>query len=103
MEKQEEDWDMSMQISFQQAGSILATMGFLPENVTPEHADYKLFEDLWALMDGPANEGVKIDDLSYMLMVIRGSRESEREIDCQPDENKQGLSRVIIFDQDGNL
>ena len=43
MESQEEEWDQTQLVSFDQAGSILATMGFLPENVTPERPDYKLY------------------------------------------------------------
>ena len=58
METQEDDWDRTKLITFQHAGSILATMGFLPENVTPERPDYALFEEMWELMEGPAREGV---------------------------------------------
>jgi hypothetical protein len=54
-------------LSFEQAGSVLASMGFLPENVTPQRADFKLFEDLYNIMDGPARNGVKIDDIAYIL------------------------------------
>ena len=54
-------------LSFEQAGSVLASMGFLPENLTPEHADFKLFEELWNMMDGTARKGINIDDISYIL------------------------------------
>jgi len=47
MDECEDDWDQTMMISFQQTGSILATLGFLPANVVPEDNDYKLFEELW--------------------------------------------------------
>ena len=78
-------------------------MGFLPENVTPDKPDYALFEELWELTEGPTRNGLSVEDLSYMLMVIRGTRMTEREIDCQAPEEKQGLAKMIIFDQDGNL
>ena len=85
------------------AGSILATMGFLPENVTPERPDYKLFEEMWEIMDGEAREGVGTEDLGYMLMVIRGFRDPEIEVDCEPVEDKQGIARMIVFDDEGKM
>ena len=103
MEDSEEDWDMTQPVTFQHAGSILATMGFLQESVTEEKPDYKLFEELWELLEGTAREGVRKDDLAYALMVIRGAREPSREIDCQAVEDKQGLARFIVYDSDGNL
>lgn len=54
-------------------------------------------------MDGSTREGVRKDDLAYALMIIRGARAPNREIDCQPVEDKQGIARFIIFDQEGNL
>ena len=103
METQEEGWDQSQMMNFEQAGSILATMGFLPENVTPERPDYKLFEELWELLEGTAREGVKADDLKYILSIIRGYRDAAREIDCQPIEGKQGVAKMIVFDQEANF
>ena len=78
-------------------------MGFLPENVTEDRPDYKLFEDLWELLDGETREGLKKEDLAYALMVIRSTRDPEREIDCDPREDVQGLAKMIIFDQEGNF
>lgn len=76
----------------------MVTLGFLPESVTPEHADYKLIEELWTLMEGKEREGIQVRDLSYVLKVIRGYRNAEIELDCQPVEGKQGLAAFIIFD-----
>ena len=81
----------------------MATLGFLPENVTVERPDYKLFEQLWSLMEGPERDGVSLKNLEYVLSVIRGMRDSSREIDCQPADGKKGIAKVIIFDQDGGL
>ena len=50
--KESEDWTEESRISFEQAGSILATLGFLPENITPEKPDYALFEELWKMLEG---------------------------------------------------
>ncbi len=47
MEEQEDEWDQTQMISFQQTGSLLATLGFLPANVQPDDNDYKLFEEVW--------------------------------------------------------
>lgn len=101
MEAQEEEWDTTKSCSFEQTGSILASMGFLPENVTQAKPDFKLYEELWELMEGEDRKGVSIADLKYVLGVIRGARDSTREIDCEPVEGKTGLSKMIIFDQDG--
>ena len=43
MENSEEDWDQTQLVTFQHAGSILATVGFLQEDVTEDRPDYKLF------------------------------------------------------------
>ena len=40
IEANEEDWDMTMRITFQHSGSILTTMGFLQETVTEGKPDY---------------------------------------------------------------
>ena len=98
MAAQEEEWDASKSCSFDQTGSILASMGFLPEQVTPAYPDFKLFEDLWELVDGQDREGIAISDLKYVLQIIRGARELDREIDCQAQEGKTGLGKFIIFD-----
>jgi len=43
MAKQEDEWDPSQPVIFEQAGGILVTMGFLSERATEMHPDYKLF------------------------------------------------------------
>ena len=58
---------------------------------------------MWELLEGETREGISKDDLAYVLMVIRGVREPNREIDCQAPESSQGLSRFLIFDSDGIL
>lgn len=78
-------------------------MGFLPENVTAVKPDFKLFEDLWELLEGHDRKGVNINDLKFILQVIRGAKDPLREIDCEPVEGKRGLAKMVIFDQDGNL
>ena len=100
---EQEDWDSSQLVSFQQAGSILATMGFLPEKVTPEHPDYALFEEIWELMEGTAREGVRVEDLAYILKVIRGYRDSEIEVECEAPGDRPGIFKMVIFTEDGDF
>ena len=38
-----------------------------------------------------------------MLMVIRGMRNPNQEVDVEPLEDRQGVARFIVFDEDGNL
>ncbi len=90
-------------ISFQQTGSLLATLGFLPANVQPDDNDYKLFEELWQIIDGEAREGISTENLKYVLSVLRGFRDSKLEVDCEPVQGKQGIAKIIIYDQEGNL
>lgn len=55
------------------------------------------------MVEGQKREGIKVSNLAYVLKVIRGFRDSEIELDCQPMEGKQGLASQIIFDKDQNL
>ena len=50
--KDQENWKEGERINFDQTGSIMATLGFLPENIAPGKPDYTLFEELWDLVDG---------------------------------------------------
>ena len=36
-------------------------------------------------------------------MVIRGMRNPAQEVDVEPLEDRQGVARFIVFDEDGNL
>lgn len=63
--------------------------------------DYQLFQELWDLLSGNEREGVSKEDLSYVLLVVRGVRDVSREVDCEPNENAQGIARFIIYDEDG--
>ena len=38
-----------------------------------------------------------------MLMVIRGLRNPAQEVDCDPLEDRQGVARFIVFDEEGSL
>jgi len=83
MEAHEEDWNPEQNVSFDQFGSIITTVGFLSESVRPDHADYKLLQQLWEVMDGTAREGVNVVDLAYTLKIIRGFRDPALEVEDQ--------------------
>lgn len=103
MAKQEDEWDPSQPVIFEQAGGILVTMGFLSERATEMHPDYKLFQEFWDLVQGEIRGGIKVEDLAYVLKIIRGYRNSEMELDCEAPEECQGLAKFIIFNEDGDF
>jgi len=75
----------------------LATLGFLPENVTPENADYALFEEFWALLDGPQNGGVDIRNLKAALQIIKGVQLKDREAEFEVEGELKGLKKVMAI------
>ena len=101
--KASEDWEEGQKINFEQTGSIMATLGFLPENVAPGKPDYALFEELWAIVDGEDRGGINKEDLAYVLQIIRGITLPEKEVEADAPEGKEGLSKQIVFNADGNL
>jgi len=68
----------------------------LPEDVIKDYPDYKLFQLMWELIGGFEQEGAKVQDLKYVLMVIRGFRDPSLEVDEPIDEEKQGLARFFF-------
>ena len=79
----------------------MATLGFLPENITPEKADYALFEQLWQMMDGEEQKGVNKNDLSYVLQIIRGIDWHDKEVDVEAPEGKEGIDKQVVFGEKG--
>ena len=75
----------------------MATLGFLPENITPDKADYALFEELWQMMDGENTQGVSKADLSYILQIIRGIDWHDKEVDVEAQDGKEGIDKQIVF------
>jgi hypothetical protein len=47
MANEEADWNEEQLIPYQPCGSLLTTLGFLPQEMAPESEDFKLFRDLW--------------------------------------------------------
>lgn len=120
MEHQEENFkadDPAQRLNFAQVGGILTTMGFI-SSVTVTQSSYKLVEELFELLGGQTAQedqdpeaeqegekkqevGVKIDDLSYILLVINGSKMPEREVESACKEDAQGIFKSVAFEGDG--
>lgn len=62
--------------------------------MSQESKELKLFKDLWDLLEGEKNGGVTVENLLYMLLIIRGAKLPNREI--APDFAEQS-SRNDIF------
>lgn len=58
-------------------------MGFLPQSMSQDSKDLKLFKDLWDLLDGEKNNGVLVDNLIYILLVIRGAKLVNKEVNIE--------------------
>jgi hypothetical protein len=56
--------------------------------MSQESTDYKLFQDLWALLDGEKQGGVSVDNLLYLLLLVRGAKLPAREKAFPPEQNK---------------
>ena len=104
MASEETEWEDSMPIPYQPCGSILTTMGFLPERMPQESNDFRLFSDLWALTDGEKTGGVSVDNLLYLLLIIRGAKLPEREREFEPDTNRNTkLLKLVMVDEESNM
>jgi hypothetical protein len=55
-------------------------MGFLPQTMAPESKDFKLFKDMWDLLEGEKNGGVSMENLLYLMLLIRGAKLPRREV-----------------------
>jgi hypothetical protein len=53
--------------------------------MSQESRDFKMFQDLWALLDGEKLGGVSVDNLLYFLLLIRGTKLPAREKDYEQD------------------
>ena len=115
MGKEEIQWTRDQPIPYQPCGSILTTLGFLPQSMSQESTDFKLFKELWALLggippeqdDSQESSGVNEQNLLYMLLLIRGAKLPNREEETQPDENRVNdlgtLGRYTLIDETGKL
>jgi len=100
MARQEEDWSPEKPIPYEQTGSVMTTLGFLSYNIQPDSADFALFQELWEVLDGENREGVTQNNLLYALLIIRGFKFPEREVNVDPEEGRQGIAKQAAFGND---
>jgi hypothetical protein len=55
MAKEEQEWEDTQPIPYQPCGSVLTTLGFLPQSMAQDSQDFKMFQDLWTLLQGDKN------------------------------------------------
>jgi len=48
--------------------------------MAPESKDLKLFKDFWDLLEGEKNGGVTVENLLYILLIIRGAKLLNKEV-----------------------
>lgn len=75
--------------------------------MSQESRDFKMFQDLWALLDGEKLGGVSVDNLLYLLLLIRGTKLPAREKDYELDQNRdyqnQPVLKLAMVDEEGKL
>lgn len=54
-------------------------MGFLPHAMAPESNDFTKFKELWKLLGGEETGGVSVENLLYVLLIIRGADLEDKE------------------------
>lgn len=64
--------------------------------MSQESTDYKLFQDLWALLDGEKQGGVSVENLLYLLLLVRGAKLPAREKAFPPEQNKDSSNQPVL-------
>jgi len=104
MASEEQEWNDTQPIPYQPCGSILTTMGFLPQAMAPESNDFIKFKELWRLLGGEETNGVSVENLLYLLMIIRGADLASREEKFPTDKSKEfALQRFAHINEDGKF
>jgi hypothetical protein len=57
--------------------------------MSQESNDFRLFKDLWSLLDGERTGGVSVENLLYLLLIIRGGKLPSREKNFVVDSSKE--------------
>lgn len=96
MANEEAEWEETDPIPYQPCGSILTTLGFLPPTMAQDSIHFKLFKDLWNLLGGENSGGVEVENLLYLLLLIRGIRLPAREKKFTIDENKDYTNQSFL-------
>lgn len=101
MEQEVEEWDQSKPIPFQETGSVLTTLGFLPATLNPDDDDFSKFGLFWELVRGKERDGVSVGDLLYVLNIIRGAKFTELEVAAPEDrELAKNITDQAFLDEE---
>jgi len=57
--------------------------------MSQESNDFRLFKDLWSLLEGEKTGGVSVENLLYLLLIIRGAKLPSREKNFVTDTIKE--------------
>jgi hypothetical protein len=57
-------------INYVKLGQLLTELGFLPMNLTPDSVERELLFDLWNMLKGEDFNGISIDNLKKILLII---------------------------------
>lgn len=59
--------------------------------MSQESSDFKLFKDIWTILGGAKTAGVSVENLLYLLLIIRGAKIplKEREFDAAEEDASQ--------------
>ena len=70
--------------------------------MSQESKDFKLFTDMWSLLEGEKYSGVTVDNLLYFLLIIRGAKFPRRVIDHdQVDSSKSEFLKSAKIGEKG--
>lgn len=72
--------------------------------MAPESNDFIKFKELWRLLGGEETNGVSVENLLYLLMIIRGADLASREEKFPTDKSKEfSLQRIAQINGDGKF
>lgn len=69
------------------------------------HSDFKLLQQMWNLLggvndeDGKEERGVAKDDLIYLLLIVKGSKMAEKEVD-EEVKDETGIMKAVVLTKD---
>lgn len=104
MASEEKDWQETQPIQYHPCGSILTTMGFLPHAMAPDSNNFNKFNELWKLIGGEQTGGVSVENLQYVLLIIRGADLADKEEKFPADKTKDfALQSITRLNADGKF
>ena len=59
-------------INYVKLGQLMTEMGYLPVNASTDSMERELLYDLWNLLQGEENSGVRVLNIKKLLLAIQG-------------------------------